>query len=75
MLYSFRKSKELPYPDLKSPEAANALKMLKKIYNEISSSMIIIIIIIIIIILLLLLLLLLLLILILILIIYILTQK
>jgi len=41
MLYSFRKSEELSYPDLKSPEATNALTMLKKIYNEISLSMII----------------------------------
>ncbi|ORX84268.1 periplasmic binding protein-like II, partial [Anaeromyces robustus] len=38
MLYSYRKSEELPYPDLHSPEAKNSLEMLKKIFNEISSN-------------------------------------
>jgi len=33
MLYSYRKSKELSYPDLKSKEAINAMKMYKKIYS------------------------------------------
>jgi len=37
MLYSYRKEKDLDYPDLKSQEAIDALEMYKKIY-KISSS-------------------------------------
>jgi len=41
MLYSYRKSKDLYYPDLKSQEAIDALEMYKKIYNIASSGIII----------------------------------
>jgi len=37
MLYSYRRSKDLYYPDLRSQEAVDALKMYKKIYNIASS--------------------------------------
>jgi len=40
MLYSYRKSKELSYPDLKSKEARDALEMYKKIYSIASSGII-----------------------------------
>jgi len=39
-IYSFRKTPESPFPDLTSEEAINALKMMKKIKDTISSGII-----------------------------------
>jgi len=41
MLYSYRLSRELYYPKLKSQEAIDALEMYKKIYNIATSGKII----------------------------------
>jgi len=39
LIYSFRNSTKDPFPDLKSKEAADALKMMKRLKDEISTDM------------------------------------